>query len=101
VEIADQGPGFPDDYLPHAFERFSRPDPSHHPSRHWDLGGPGLGLALCRVIVAAHHGSISATNDPNGGARIRIRLPASRSRQEDGWSNSQTSGDLEPLTSSP
>jgi signal transduction histidine kinase len=77
VEIADQGPGFPDDYLPHAFERFSRTDPSRHLSRHWDRGGPGLGLALCRVIVQGHHGTISATNDPDGGARIAIRLPAS------------------------
>jgi signal transduction histidine kinase len=76
VEIADQGPGFPDDFLPHAFERFSRPDPSRHPSRHWDRGGAGLGLALCRVIVDAHHGTISAANNPYGGARIRIRLPA-------------------------
>jgi signal transduction histidine kinase len=73
VEIADQGPGFPDDYLPHVFERFSRPDPS----RHRDHGGAGLGLAISRAIVQAHHGTITVTNDRNGGARIKIRLPAS------------------------
>jgi two-component system sensor histidine kinase KdpD len=37
--------------------------------------GVGLGLAICRAIVAAHGGRISAANRPAGGAEFRIVLP--------------------------
>jgi signal transduction histidine kinase len=73
VEIADAGPGFPNEYLPRAFERFSRPGSSR--DRHG--GGTGLGLAIAWAIVDAHGGTIGATNDLGGGARVTIRFPAS------------------------
>jgi signal transduction histidine kinase len=72
VEIADAGPGFPSEYLPRAFERFSRPDSSRY--RHG--GGTGLGLAIAWAIVDAHGGTIGAANDAGGGARVTIGLPA-------------------------
>ena len=46
IEVRDDGPGFPAEFLPHAFERFRRPDAG----RARDDGGAGLGLA----IVAGH-----------------------------------------------
>jgi two-component system OmpR family sensor kinase len=71
IEVRDDGPGFPADFLPHAFERFRRPD---HGRARGD-GGAGLGLAIVRAIVAAHGGTATAGNRPSGGAVIRLHLP--------------------------
>ena len=71
VEVSDDGPGFPDAFLPHAFERFSRPDGG----RSRDDGGAGLGLAIVQAICAAHGGQATARNRPGGGAVVSLRLP--------------------------
>lgn len=72
LEVRDRGHGFPADYLPLAFEPFSRPDRS----RARDRGGSGLGLAIAKKIVDAHGGTLEAANRPDGGALVRVRLPA-------------------------
>jgi two-component system OmpR family sensor kinase len=56
IEVADAGPGFPADFLPHAFERFRRPDPDRARSS----GGAGLGLAIVAAVASAHGGHASA-----------------------------------------
>jgi len=56
------------------FERFVRLDDS----RTRDTGGSGLGLAISREIVAAHGGTIAATEDRQGRCRFEVRLPLSR-----------------------
>lgn len=71
VEVLDGGPGFPEDYIPHAFERFRRPDAS----RARGSGGAGLGLSIVRSIVVAHGGSATVGNRPAGGAVVTLRLP--------------------------
>jgi len=71
IEVADAGPGFPPDYLPHAFERFRRPDAERARS----AGGAGLGLAIVAAVAAAHGGSASARNNPAGGAVVSLGLP--------------------------
>ena len=71
IEVRDQGPGFPDDFLPHAFERFRRPDIA----RSRDDGGAGLGLAIVQAICAAHGGRATARNAPGGGAVVTLWLP--------------------------
>jgi signal transduction histidine kinase len=71
IEVSDEGPGFPGDFLPHVFERFRRPDIA----RSRDDGGAGLGLAIVQAICAAHGGRATARNVPGGGAVIALWLP--------------------------
>ena len=72
IEVCDSGPGFPVEFLPHAFERFQRADPARNRAD----GGAGLGLAIVRALTEAHGGKVSADNRPGGGARVRLTLPA-------------------------
>ncbi len=71
IEVADAGPGFPADYLPHAFERFRRPDAGRARSD----GGAGLGLAIVAAVAAAPGGFASARNGQGGGAFVALELP--------------------------
>jgi two-component system OmpR family sensor kinase len=68
VEVADQGPGAPSAELGSLFEPYVRRD---RPG-----SGFGLGLAIAKRAVVAHGGRIEAENGPEGGLRVRIRLPA-------------------------
>lgn len=76
LEVRDHGDGFPNDFLPLAFEPFSRPDRS----RERDRGGSGLGLAIVQKIVEAHGGVVAAANHPDGGAVVRVTLPGASLR---------------------
>jgi signal transduction histidine kinase len=71
VEVRDTGEGFPDAFLPRAFEAFARPDAS----RSRDGGGTGLGLAIVAAVAESHGGSAEARNSPEGGARVTVRIP--------------------------
>jgi len=73
IEVSDSGPGFPAEFLPLAFERFRRPDQGRARS----AGGAGLGLAIVQAIAVAHGGRAVAANRPEGGATVRLELPAS------------------------
>jgi two-component system, OmpR family, sensor kinase len=74
LHVNDWGPGFPPEFLPEAFDRFSRAKPARSQS------GAGLGLAIVSVIAAAHGGSAHAANSPDGGADVWVSLPASASQ---------------------
>ncbi len=67
--VDDDGPGLPNGMEERIFEKFTRGDKKSH------LVGAGLGLAICRAIVEAHGGRISAENRLQGGARFIIQLP--------------------------
>jgi two-component system sensor histidine kinase KdpD len=71
VEIRDRGPGFTPGEEQRVFEKFYRGNAK-------GVRGAGLGLAICRAIVEAHHGTIEALNREGGGAIVRIRLPLDR-----------------------
>jgi len=70
VDVADRGPGVPLGMEDRVFEKFFRANASTAGRR-----GIGLGLAVCRGIVAAHGGTIAVANRHEGGARFRFTLP--------------------------
>ena len=76
ITVTDAGPGFPAEYLPRAFERFSRPDSGRARAE----GGAGLGLSIVRAIAQAHGGQVIAGNRDSGGAIVRIDLPGAAAR---------------------
>jgi heavy metal sensor kinase len=70
--VSDTGPGVPPDAREHIFERFVRQDPARGRD-----GGAGLGLAICKEIVHAHHGRIwMRGHEPHGSAFV-VALPHS------------------------
>jgi len=71
LSVLDEGPGIPEDALPHLFERFYRAQASRDRS----TGGAGLGLAIVSAIVRAHAGTIAASNRPEGGSAFTMKLP--------------------------
>jgi signal transduction histidine kinase len=70
VRVRDHGPGFPPDFLPTAFDRFSRADTARTGL------GTGLGLAIVAAIARRHAGTAHAANHPDGGAEMSLRLTA-------------------------
>ncbi len=74
LAVDDTAPGVPASALPHLFDRLFRVEQS----RSRAAGGAGLGLAICKAIVEAHHGTIAAEPSALGGLRITIDLPKSR-----------------------
>jgi signal transduction histidine kinase len=74
LTVCDDGPGFPAEVLPSAFDRFVRADGARAREDHGD--GTGLGLAIVRAITVAHGGSVEARNGPPlGGATVTLTLP--------------------------
>jgi len=66
LSVADTGPGVSEDAVSSIFNAFV--------SR--KVGGMGMGLAICRSIVEAHHGRLDVGRDPAlGGARFTVYLP--------------------------
>jgi two-component system OmpR family sensor kinase len=71
LEVADSGPGIPEEELPHVFDRFYRADRA----RSRTVPGTGLGLAIVRSIARVHGGSVSVGRAPSGGALFRVTFP--------------------------
>ncbi|OLD98896.1 MAG: hypothetical protein AUG91_07965 [Actinobacteria bacterium 13_1_20CM_4_69_9] len=68
LHVLDEGEGFPEAFLSHAFERFSRADAARQ-------DGSGLGLAIVETVARAHGGEAHAANRPSGGADVWLALP--------------------------
>jgi signal transduction histidine kinase len=72
LAVRDHGGGIEAQDLPHLFERFYQADEG----RDRAAGSSGLGLSIVRAIALAHGGRVGVENDPEGGARFWIALPA-------------------------
>jgi PAS domain S-box-containing protein len=71
VDIADTGPGIPDDVLPHIFEPFY--------TTKEEGKGTGLGLSMVYGIIENHRGTIKATSHVGEGTTFRVELPLTQS----------------------
>jgi two-component system, OmpR family, sensor kinase len=70
LRVSDEGGGFPEAFLPHAFERFARADEAR------GRGATGLGLAIVDAVARAHGGTAEAANRDGGGAVVTLTFPA-------------------------
>jgi signal transduction histidine kinase len=70
IRVRDTGPGIAAVDLKNVFNPFFSTKPQ----------GMGMGLAIVRTIIDAHHGQIFAENQPSGGALFTIKLPIARDR---------------------
>lgn len=73
VVVSDTGSGICEEALERIFDPFYQ-DPM---GNSWERRnqGTGIGLALCKGIIELHHGTISASNNPSGGASFTFTLP--------------------------
>ncbi len=65
IDISDSGSGIREDIKERIFDPFFSTRPK----------GSGLGLTITKIIVEEHHGTITASSIPSGGARFSVRLP--------------------------
>ncbi len=72
LQVIDSGPGLPAELGERIFDPFTT-------TRHTGLG---LGLSICKRIAAAHGGTITAANRPEGGATFTFRLPPAEGKGE-------------------
>jgi len=70
VRVLDTGLGIPEEILPMIFEKFVTKGLKHE-----EQSGTGLGLFLCKGIIEAHGGKISAQNNFDGGATFEFTIP--------------------------
>ena len=75
VAFSDNGPGIPSSLQPRIFERFFRADESRA-RQDSSSGGAGLGLAICRWIAEAHHGTLELTKSDAAGSTFTFSMPA-------------------------
>ncbi len=76
LSIMDDGPGFSEAALTHAFNRFWRDDLAR------SRGGSGLGLAIAKASVERFGGEIQLENLESGGAKVTVTLVA---EMRDSW----------------
>jgi signal transduction histidine kinase len=71
VSVIDDGAGIPESFRPRIFERFSQADSSDRRQK----GGTGLGLNICRSIIAEHGGRIDYISAVGEGSEFYFELP--------------------------
>jgi two-component system OmpR family sensor kinase len=79
MEILDNGPGVPENAIPHLFDRFYRVDGA----RSSRGNGSGLGLAIVKWIVQQHNGTVDVESRLGEGTVFAVCLPALDSRDSD------------------
>ena len=71
ITVRDKGPGIPEEHLEKVFQPFYRIEDA----RDRESGGTGLGLTITERAVRLHGGTVAASNDPEGGLIVELRLP--------------------------
>ena len=69
IDVSDEGPGFPAELEPPAFERFTSGDGDRTRS------GAGLGMAIVRAIAEAHGATATIVDSGSAGTTVRLRFP--------------------------
>ncbi len=69
IEVADTGPGIPEDEVPHVWEELSRGQAARA------VPGTGLGLALVRAIITRHGGAATIRSRVGVGTVVTVSLP--------------------------
>jgi len=79
LRVIDRGPGIPVQWREKVFDAFQRLDSPGQPPdsgrQDQDRRGVGLGLAVCRTIVRAHHGRIWIEDGDGGGTCVCVTFP--------------------------
>jgi two-component system, OmpR family, sensor histidine kinase KdpD len=75
LDVLDRGPGIPCGDLERIFEKF-------HRGSHAGVGGVGLGLPICRGVLAAQAGTLTAFAREGGGAGFRVTIPLGTPSEE-------------------
>jgi len=78
-EVADHGLGIPKEQHEKIFERIFSGDVGYLTKRK----GLGLGLSICRAIVEAHNGTITAHDNPPQGSIFRVELPLNGGKDDE------------------
>jgi len=71
IEVTDGGPGIPPERREEVVARFA----NWRPDGYEDRTGVGLGLFICKGILAEHHGGLDIDDAPGGGTILRIHFP--------------------------
>lgn len=71
IEVADRGPGLPEEQIPHLLRPFTRMDTARS-----QANGAGLGLAIVDRVVHRHDGRLEIKNREGGGLAVRVWLKA-------------------------
>jgi two-component system sensor histidine kinase CpxA len=72
IRVLDSGPGVPNEDLEKILQPFYRLDDA----RNRQTGGAGLGLSIADRAIRLHGGQLRASNRPEGGLEVEIRMPA-------------------------
>lgn len=83
VKVEDNGPGIPEEHIPHLFDRFYRVDEVRsqtggaNDTEDDGIGptGSGLGLSIVLWVAKAHGGEVSVTSEPGKGSTFVVNLP--------------------------
>lgn len=71
IRVTDEGMGIAREHIPKLFDRFFRVD--NRDNR--EIGGTGIGLALVKALMEAHHGTVKVESEPGKGSAFIITLP--------------------------